>query len=63
MIPIVLKDKLTTVNSKELTKLEDKLKEYMGTILPIYKAANNEKKAELRKHNPTLNTFLNIMGE
>lgn len=63
MIRIDFKPNLSAGHRNAWNSIRSVLKQQLGTSLHIYRSASPEKKAELRKHNPTLDQVLDMIGE
>jgi hypothetical protein len=54
---------LTTAQRNAWNLIRPILKTYLVKIFRIYRAASDEKKAELRAHNPVLDAVIDMLGE
>jgi hypothetical protein len=63
MITVDLTINLTTTQRNAWNLIRPLLKAYLIKIFRIYRNAPEEKKAELRLHNPVLDAVLDMLGE
>ncbi len=63
MINIDLRINLTSQQRNAWDTIRPILKAYLAKIFRVYRNAPDEKKAELRVHNPVLDAILDMLGE
>ena len=61
MTNVTISNLLSATEKKAWTdNIYPKLTTYFATIMPVYRAASDEKKAELRAHNSLLNALATL---
>ena len=63
MININLGITLTTAQRNAWNLIRPIIKTYLAKIFRVYREASDEKKAELRAHNPVPDAVLDMLGE